>query len=145
MPGPNGTIVHAEIKIGDSPIMLADEMPGMEFKSPSSIGGSPVGILVYVEEWMRARPRQLPPELRSSSRCRTNSTATGPGRLWTPSGIFGPSRPMLGRLAAGVAAAHGRDEALRGELKGNAPELFPGKSRRRQMSSAAKAQPCRGS
>ncbi len=50
MPGPNGTIVHAEIKIGDSPIMLADEMPGMEFKSLSSIGGSSVGILVHVEE-----------------------------------------------------------------------------------------------
>ena len=50
MPGPNGTVVHAEVKIGDSPVMLADELPGMEFKSPSSLGGSPVGILVYVEE-----------------------------------------------------------------------------------------------
>lgn len=50
LPGPNGTIVHAEIKIGDSPVMLADEMPGMEFRSPSSIGGSSVGLLLYVED-----------------------------------------------------------------------------------------------
>jgi PhnB protein len=50
MPGPNGTIVHAEIKIGDSPVMLADEMPGMEFKSAASLGGSPVGLLLYVED-----------------------------------------------------------------------------------------------
>jgi PhnB protein len=50
MPAPDGSIAHAEVKIGDSPVMLADEMPGMEFKSPPSIGGSPVGILVYVEE-----------------------------------------------------------------------------------------------
>jgi PhnB protein len=49
-PGPNGTIVHAEIKIGDSPVMLADEMPGMEFRSASALGGSPVGILLYVED-----------------------------------------------------------------------------------------------
>jgi PhnB protein len=50
MPGPDGTIGHAEIKIGDSPIMLADEVPGMDFKSPESLGGSPISILLYVED-----------------------------------------------------------------------------------------------
>jgi PhnB protein len=51
MPGPNGTIVHAEVRIGDSPIMLADEMPGVACcRSPESIGGSPVGLMVYVED-----------------------------------------------------------------------------------------------
>lgn len=50
MPGPNGMIMHAEIKINGSTVMLADEMPGMEFKSPHSIGGSPVGVLVYVQD-----------------------------------------------------------------------------------------------
>jgi PhnB protein len=50
MPGPGGKIGHAEIKIGDSPIMLADEVPGMGFHSPESLGGSPISILLYVED-----------------------------------------------------------------------------------------------
>jgi PhnB protein len=50
MPAPEGKIGHAEIKIGDSPIMLADEFPEMGYKSPRSLGGSPVSILIYVED-----------------------------------------------------------------------------------------------
>lgn len=49
MPGPGGKIGHAEIKIGDSPIMLADEHPDMGARSPKSIGGSPISIMLYVE------------------------------------------------------------------------------------------------
>jgi PhnB protein len=47
MPGPGGMVMHAEIKIGDSIIMLADEFPDMGFRGPQSIGGSPVGINLY--------------------------------------------------------------------------------------------------
>jgi PhnB protein len=50
MPGQDGKIGHAEIKIGDSPIMLADEVPGMGFRSPESLGGSPISILLYVDD-----------------------------------------------------------------------------------------------
>ena len=50
MPQPGGKIGHAEIKIGDSPIMLADEFPEMGYKSPQSLGGSPVSIMIYVED-----------------------------------------------------------------------------------------------
>src|SRR5919108_964828 len=39
MDGPNGTVGHAEIEIGGSAIMLADEFPDMGFRSPQSIGG----------------------------------------------------------------------------------------------------------
>ena len=46
----DGKIGHAEIKIGDSPIMLADEFPEMGFVSPQTLGGSPVGIMIYVED-----------------------------------------------------------------------------------------------
>lgn len=50
MPGPDGKIGHAEIQIGDSHIMLADEYPDMGARSPKSLGGSPVSIMVYVED-----------------------------------------------------------------------------------------------
>jgi len=50
MPRPDGTLGHAEIKIGTSPIMLADEDPAMGARSPESFGGSPVSILLYVED-----------------------------------------------------------------------------------------------
>ena len=49
-PGPGGKLMHAEIKVGDSPIMLADEMPEMEAKSPQAYGGTPVGIMLYVTD-----------------------------------------------------------------------------------------------
>ncbi|HEY2960994.1 MAG TPA: VOC family protein [Pyrinomonadaceae bacterium] len=45
-----GKIGHAEIKIGDSPIMLADEQPEMGYRSPKSLGGTPVSIMIYVED-----------------------------------------------------------------------------------------------
>jgi PhnB protein len=48
MPAPDGKIGHAEIKIGDSIIMLADEYPEMGFKGPQ--GGSPVGLMIYVPD-----------------------------------------------------------------------------------------------
>ena len=41
---------HAEVRIGDAPIMLADEHPEMNFRSPQSIGGTPVNIVVYVND-----------------------------------------------------------------------------------------------
>ena len=50
MPAPGGKIGHAEIKIGDSPIMLADENPEMGARSARTIGGSPVSLMVYVED-----------------------------------------------------------------------------------------------
>src|SRR5262249_24452325 len=45
-----GKIGHAEIKIGDSPIMLAEEFPQMDAKSPQSLGGSRVGLALYVKD-----------------------------------------------------------------------------------------------
>jgi PhnB protein len=47
---PNGKVVHAELKIGDSMLMLSDEMPGGKCRAPQSLGGSPVNIFLYVEE-----------------------------------------------------------------------------------------------
>jgi PhnB protein len=49
-PTPDGKVGHAEMKIGDSPIMLADAYPAMGYNSPKSLGGSPVSLMVYVED-----------------------------------------------------------------------------------------------
>ena len=50
MPGPGGKIVHAEIQIGSSRIMLADESPEMGHKSPQTLGGSGTGLMLYVPD-----------------------------------------------------------------------------------------------
>ncbi len=51
MPTPDGKgVAHAELKIGDSVLMLGDEMPGQECRSPVSCGGTPVSFYVYVED-----------------------------------------------------------------------------------------------
>ena len=47
---PGGKVHHAEIKIGDSRIMLADEHPEIQALSPKTVGGSPVSIHLYVED-----------------------------------------------------------------------------------------------
>jgi PhnB protein len=50
MPGPGGTVMHAELKIGDSIVMLGEEEPQMGASSPQTIGGSPVSLLIYVKD-----------------------------------------------------------------------------------------------
>jgi PhnB protein len=50
MADPKGGIAHAEIKIGDSVIMLADEHPNMGYRGPRSLGGSAVSIMLYVTD-----------------------------------------------------------------------------------------------
>jgi PhnB protein len=49
MPGPGGKIMHAELQIGDSTIMLSDEFPEMSVQSPAALGGTPVSLLLYLE------------------------------------------------------------------------------------------------
>ena len=57
-PGPDGKIMHAEIRIGDSTIMLGDEMPDHGARGPKAYGGTSVAFFVYREnvdaEWKRA-------------------------------------------------------------------------------------------
>jgi PhnB protein len=49
-PGEGGTIGHAEIRIGDGVVMLADEMPGMGYRSPQALGGTAVSLMFYVPD-----------------------------------------------------------------------------------------------
>jgi PhnB protein len=50
MPGPDGKLIHAMIRIGNSMLMLVDEMPGMGARSPKLLGGSPVTIHLSVPD-----------------------------------------------------------------------------------------------
>ena len=60
MPGPDGKgVMHAEIKIGDSAIMLSDENPQMCSKSAESLGASPIGFFLYVEDVDAAFPKAV--------------------------------------------------------------------------------------
>jgi PhnB protein len=49
-PGPNNTIGHAELRIGDSVVMLADPQPQGMYSSPETYGGSPVSLMIYVPD-----------------------------------------------------------------------------------------------
>ncbi|WKX69061.1 VOC family protein [Streptomyces sp. XD-27] len=50
IPAPGGRIGHAELQIGNSVIMLADEFPEMGARGPKTVGGTPVNLYVYVDD-----------------------------------------------------------------------------------------------
>jgi PhnB protein len=50
MPGPGGKISHAEIRIGDSMVMLADPVPGTTLVPPSTLGGTTASLMIYVPD-----------------------------------------------------------------------------------------------
>ena len=50
MPGPGDTIAHAELEIGDSVLMLSDPLPQSNLKTPKELGGTSLGIFLYVED-----------------------------------------------------------------------------------------------
>jgi PhnB protein len=59
MGGPDGKVGHAEIKIGDSMVMLADEHPDMGHRGPKAYGGTPVSLALYVEDVDSMFPRAI--------------------------------------------------------------------------------------
>lgn len=59
MEAPGGKIGHAEIKIGDSPVMLADEYPDMGYRGPESLGGTSVSLMVYVDDVDKIYPQAI--------------------------------------------------------------------------------------
>ena len=50
MPGPDGTIGHAELEIGDSIVMLSDPFPQSSYSPPNLLGGTTIGLLFYTED-----------------------------------------------------------------------------------------------
>ena len=50
LPAPGGKVGHAELMFGDSVVMVADEAPEMGALSPGTVGGTPMSIMLYVED-----------------------------------------------------------------------------------------------
>ena len=92
--GPDGKIMHAEIRIGDSLIMLNDEMGGG--KSPKAIGGSPASLWLYVEDCDALFNRAVAAGGQVAQdpwgRCRISSGAIAPERSPTRMVTRGRSR-----------------------------------------------------
>lgn len=59
MPAPGGKISHAELEIGDSVVMLADEAPDLGYFGPTTLGGTPVGLHVYIKDVDKVVARAL--------------------------------------------------------------------------------------
>jgi PhnB protein len=57
--GPNDTVAHAELQVGNSRIMVSDEHPQMGFRSPESVGGSGAGLMLYVDDVDRVFTRAI--------------------------------------------------------------------------------------
>jgi PhnB protein len=92
MPMPDGKIGHAEMQIGDSHIMLADEHPDMGYTGPGSHGGTPVSIMLYVEDVDSvfknavANGAKVRQDLKDQFYGDRNGTITDPfGHVWTVS------------------------------------------------------------
>lgn len=134
VPGPDGRIVHADLEIGDSHIMLADEHPEIGAFSPPHYGGSPVTVMLYVErvdevvaEAVRAGAKVMRPVKDQPYGDRSGIlddpfghrwiVATHHSRKWLPLG-YSSITPYLqvrgaGRLIDFLKQAYGAEEKIR--------------------------------
>ncbi|MEU3479864.1 VOC family protein [Streptomyces sp. NPDC033753] len=86
MPAPGGTIGHAELSLGNSIIMLADEFPDMGFRSPKAVGGTPVTLHAYVEDVDAVFAKALAQGARELSPVKDEFYGDRTGRLEDPFG-----------------------------------------------------------
>jgi len=87
---PGGKVGHAEIRIGDSAVMLADESPEMVSRSPQTLGGAGVSILLYVadvdiqfQQAIDAGAKELLPVQNQFYGDRTGTLQDPYGHIWT--------------------------------------------------------------
>jgi len=110
-----GSIGHAEMKIGDSPFMLGDEKPEMGYRSPNSAGYTPVSLMIYVEDVdtiykqaIEAGGKEVKP-LQDQFYGDRSGTLTDPfGHVWTvATHKEDVSQEEMDRRIAAAMAAHG--------------------------------------
>ena len=90
MPQPDGRVGHAELKFGDSFVMMADEFPEMDVVGPKTLGNSPVGLLLYVDDVDKTVESAVAKAQSSRSPWPTSFMATVPAPLKIPGDINGP-------------------------------------------------------
>jgi PhnB protein len=90
IPSPDGRIGHAEIKIGDSVVMLADEHPAMGHRSPQTLGGAGVSLMIYVgrvddvfKQAVQAGAKELQPVKDQFYGDRSGTLQDPYGHVWT--------------------------------------------------------------
>ena len=113
MAQPDGRIGHAEIQIGNSKVMLADEFPDMDFRGPQALGGSPVHLHLYVDDVdtvfkraVAAGAKQVRPVEDQFYGDRLGTVADPYGHVWHVSTHMEDLSPEeIGRRAAAHAAA----------------------------------------
>ena len=117
MADPSGGIAHAEIKIGDSVIMLADEHPNMGYRGPRSLGGSAVSIMLYVtdvdgtfDRAVKAGAKAQRPVANQFYGDRSGTLEDPFGHIWTISTHVEdvPPEEMKRRAEAAFKSAQGR-------------------------------------
>ena len=86
---PDGKVMHAMLKIGDSNLMMADEFPGMGTPAPQTLGGSPVVLNIYVENVDALFNQAVAAGAQVTMPLRTSSGATATARSKIPSAIAG--------------------------------------------------------
>lgn len=94
MAAPNGRIGHAELRIGDSRVMLADEFPEMGARSARTIGGSPVHIYLYVEDVDAVTGRALAAGAKELRPVKDQFYGDRSGSIEDPFGQSGTSPPI---------------------------------------------------
>src|SRR5215831_16114988 len=104
MAEPDGRIGHAELQIGDCKIMLADEHPEMDFRSPRALGGTPVMLHLYVDDVDTVVGRAVTsgtwPRIRKTFRW-TRSASAPPRSTRASRALFAPgARPRRARGAS---------------------------------------------
>jgi PhnB protein len=118
IPGPDGKgVMHAEIKIGDSIIMLSDENPACPYKSAETLGGTPISHYVYVDDVDAAFARAVSAGATSQSPVQDMFWGDRMGTLHDP---FGHSWSLATHVAdiSQEEMAQGAEEMFAGAGKG---------------------------